>query len=75
MDSIIVNNLPFIITMLLGLGMFWRYAKKGIAVLKELVELLNAVTDALEDRKITAAELKNIRKEAHDILIALQSKS
>ena len=64
--NLIVQNLDTIITGGIGLllagvfGMKWKQLKKALV---EVNEAFKAVSDALEDDKVTDAELKNIVKE------------
>ncbi len=73
LERILLDNLPLIITFVMGLGFIRKYLVNGVKVLKELVDLLAVVSRALEDSKITKAELQEIKKEAHDIHAVLTS--
>lgn len=64
----ILDNLEVISGLLLGgIAIVGVYLGKAKRVLKEVVELLQAVVDALEDNKISKEEVLKIIKEAKDI--------
>jgi len=70
--DIILKNLPAIITAIIALGVVWKFLSKGLFLLKEIVDLLQAIFIAFEDRKLTQDEIDNIVKEAKDIPVAIK---
>ncbi len=68
----ITSNLPFILTVLLGVGFIWLRVGKLLVVVKELTELLAALTETLADQTITTEELAKLRKESSDVNTAIK---
>lgn len=63
-----------ILTFLLGLGVVWKKASKYLKVAKEAGDFIIKAVNVLEDQKTTPDELKDLAKEAKDILDALEGK-
>ena len=57
----------------LGVSVVWGKAEKIIKALKELADVLTAVTTALSDQKLTAEEIANIKKEAGEAIAAFKA--
>lgn len=73
--GVIMDNLGTITSILLGLGGVVSVALiRTKAVLKEVVELLVAVQEALEDDKIDKEEIAVIVKEATDVIGVFKKK-
>ncbi len=70
--DVILNNLPALIGILLGVGIIWKYASKAIVLLMEVKELIDVLLAALSDKKLTKEEVDQIVKEAKDIPEALK---
>ena len=63
----LIENLPMLIAAIATVGIVRSYMKKLLALNKEVMELQNAIVEAMEDDKITKEELERIKKEAQDI--------
>lgn len=73
--DLIKEYLPQITSFILGIGViavvitkFKAILKGLIGILKEAVELLSSVLEALNDGKLTKAEIDNIVKEFNDLI-------
>ncbi len=58
--------------LVLGIGGVWVYVSRGMIAVKEVSELLSAIAEALEDKKITPAEIANIAEEYEDVKLAIK---
>ena len=68
MWSIIINNIPTVLTALMALGVVWKYASKVLLIVKEVKELLETVLLALADERLSPEEAERIVEEAKDIV-------
>ena len=70
-QSILYNGVP------LGVGVvlaaFWGKSQKVLNALKELSDVLSVITKALEDKKLTAEELEQIKVEGKEALAAFKA--
>jgi len=57
----------------LGVSFVWNKIEKVLKALKELADVLTAVTNALGDKKLTEAEIVLIKKEAGEALAAFKA--
>ena len=57
----------------LGVTMVWNKVDKVLNALRELAEVLTAITAALADKEVTKEELANIKKEALEALAAFKA--
>ena len=73
--SFILDFIPEIVSLLLGVGGVMVYVRKYYKPVKEVAELLLVVGAAVEDGKVTKAELDLIIKEAKDIPEAVKAVS
>ncbi len=71
--DVLLNNLPTLLGVLLGVGVIWKYVSKIIVILLEVKELLDVLLAALSDKKLTKEEVDQIVKEARDIPEALKN--
>ena len=77
MDTILdllLNYIGEISAFILGLGVVVGIVTKFKSILKELIEMLQTVLLALQDGKITKAEIEDIIKEAKDLISIFKSK-
>jgi len=77
MDAILdllLNYIVEISAFILGLGVVAGLVTKFKSILKELIEILQTVLLALQDGKITKAEIEDIIKEAKDLISIFKSK-
>jgi len=77
MDAILdllLNYIGEISAFILGLGVVAGLVTKFKSILKELIEILQTVLLALQDGKITKAEIEDIIKEAKDLISIFKSK-
>lgn len=77
MDTILdllLNYIGEISAFILGLGVVAGLVTKFKSILKELIEILQTVLLALQDGKITKAEIEDIIKEAKDLISIFKSK-
>lgn len=56
---------------LIGIPAVFAFVRRFTVPAKEVAELVNAVTQALEDGKLSADEIKNIIKESKDVKLAV----
>jgi len=68
-DSIIMT----IVTVGLGVSVVWVKAERVIKALKELADVLTAISSALSDKKLTEEEIDNIKVEAKEALSAFRA--
>lgn len=75
----LTENLATLTGLILGIGVVWRYASlavqrldKLIKLMEEVEEVIIATQDALEDKKITLEEWRQIKKEALDVPKAIR---
>ena len=66
-------------TFVLGIGAVWKIVekfspkiKKYISIASEALSLVDAVLQAVEDKKIDDTEIARIRKEAEELIAALK---
>jgi uncharacterized protein YoxC len=62
-----------IATVALGVTVIWGRVERIVKALKELADVLSAITDAMADQKIEPAELEKIRREAREALAAFRA--
>lgn len=62
-----------VITVALGVSVIWVRAEKILKALKELGDVLTAITNALGDQTLTPEELEVIKKEAKEALMAFKA--
>lgn len=68
----LLDNVSVITGLLLGIGVVGFYGSKVLVVLKETVELLQVTIDKFADSELTKDELKEIIKEAKDVVEAVR---
>jgi len=71
--QIILDNLPTILTIIVGSALVWKHIDKALKLMKELQELFTVVLGALADKKLTKKEIDNIVKESKDVGQALKT--
>lgn len=69
----VMHNLPAVITLILGVGIVWTRLVGVLAAIKELQDLLSAITAGLADKQLTEDELKLISKEAQELYQAVKN--
>lgn len=80
MEVAMVNQLvAWISSLILTASVVWkiveRYSPKirqGLKITDETLDIINAVLDAMEDRKITKEEIENIVKQIEELQAVLQ---
>ena len=75
MIDMLVSNLPVVLGWILTIEVVKRYMKKILILNKEVMDLQGAILTAMNDGKITKAELDVILKEAADIRVAANTVS
>lgn len=76
MDKIIevlLNNLPAISGMILGVGLIWNRFSKVLVALKEVTEFLTSIVVSFEDKELTKEEIQTIKKEGIEALSSLKA--
>ena len=69
----ITGIIATVATVGLGVGAVWIKAEKIIKALKELADVLTAITSALSDQNLSSEEIKIIKKEASEAAIAFKA--
>lgn len=62
-----------IVGILLGIGVVWNRASLVLNLLKEVSDVLVAVTESLGDQKLSAEEWEKIKKEAIEVSAAAKA--
>lgn len=57
----------------LGVSVIWTRAEKVLRALKELGEVLTAITEGFSDKKLTEEEVARIKKETGEALAAFKA--
>lgn len=57
----------------MGVGVVWLRVDKVLKALKEVTDVLTAVTEALADKDLSKEELAKIAKESKEVLIAIKA--
>ena len=68
-QGLIVAVIPF----LASVAFLWKRTGKVLAAMKELGDVLTIIPKALEDQKLSPAEMGNIKKEIAEALAAFKS--
>ena len=66
-QSFILNHLELVTGWVLSMGVIATFLVKAKKALKEVIEALQSVLDAIQDDSITKEELQKIAKEFSDI--------
>jgi len=62
-----------VVTVGLGVSLIWTKAEKVLKALKELGDVLSAITTALSDQKLSTDEITQIKKEVGEALAAFKA--
>ena len=57
----------------LGVSLVWTKVETVVKALKELADVLTAITNALSDQKLTTEEIATIKKEAGEAIAAFKA--
>ena len=61
------------IPIVLGVGFIWTRVSKLLVLLKEVTDVLVAVTKAFDDKKLTPEEIEEIKKQAVEVAAAAKA--
>lgn len=65
--------LATVVTVGLGVSLVWNKAEKILKALKELSEVLIVIVDALDDQKLTAEEIADIKLAGYEAISAFKA--
>ena len=71
--KLLMENIGNISAFILGIGVVGAVVAKIVLITKELAELLNTVSLALADKKISNDEIAKILKEGKDVVTTIKS--
>ena len=66
----LTNLIPMAIGWILAIGVIWKVLSKILILIKEVGELLIAIAESLQDKKLTAEEMAVLKKELQDVINA-----